>query len=304
MADTQNANTSKTKELPQRVLDIASAIRGFCLGISEDHDEMLGYKDQASKADVRVSETRMDTCAKIAQMSHDQKWDANDIDAACAYAKNIAMGNRPADDKTAKTVGVFCSQMKSVAHPRVRASFPVILTSCTQAWNAEGLMTEGDKPIRKFKGRLYNLIISATVAVRSGETVIKSPDDVVSWARDNDPDFDENKIEARLHNVGKILKGISDDFGDAKIALVCEYLSNITAKQLKTSRNVMVAKNRKAEAERMAGHKLANVTPILPAAHDDEDEDEENTNEPAPGAFDLNATLNDLDTKPELLAAD
>jgi hypothetical protein len=294
------ADNKPTKELPERVLKIAREIRGLCLGIGDDFDEMLGYKDQMSKADQRVGETRLDICAKVAKLSHEQKWETAELDVACAQAKVMAMGNRPADDKTAKTVGVFCSQMRAFAHPRVRAHFPVILTACTQAWNTEGEQTEGEKPIRKFKSRLYNLVNSAAVAVKSGEVSITSPADVVQWATDNDPDYDEDKIESRLRNVGKLLSGISADFGDPKIALVCEYLDTITAKQLKSSRDAMKRKQAKADADRLAGHKLADVKIPMPAADEDEDENED---APAEGAFDLAAQLNDLDENIQLREA-
>ena len=294
----------KTKDLPQSVRDIAGVIRGLCVDIMGDHDAMLEAKDLASRHDAKEATDRMAICRKIAALSATNKWLADDIDAACNYAKSQPLGNRPTDDKTSKTIAVFCSEMKSIAHPRVREKFPVILQACQQAWDAEALITEGEKPVKKFKSRFYKLIISAANATKKGEVNITSPKDVVDWAVENDPDFDEDKIEARLHALSKSMSKISGDFGDPKIKLACEYISTITAKSLKASRIAMKRKLQAEEAARLAGHKLANVTPIREPMPEpmtetvsdeiiEEEEDTQDDIEPAAGAFDLDGTLND-----------
>jgi hypothetical protein len=277
----------KTKDLPQSVRDIAGVIRGLCIDIMGDHDAMLEARDLAKTHDAKEATDRMSICVKIATLSAAKKWAAEDIDAACAYAKNQPLGNRPTDDKTSKTIAVFCSEMKSIAHPRVRERFPTMLTACQQAWDAETLITEGEKPIKKFKSRFYKLVIAAANATKRGEVSITTPDNVVDWAIENDPDFDEDKIEKRLHTLSATMSKISSDFGDPKIRLACEYIGTITAKSLKNSRVVMKKKLKAEEAARMAGHKLADVVvPIKPV-------ETHETIEPAAGAFDLNAALND-----------
>jgi len=211
-----------------KIQGMAQRIRDFANSIQSDHDDMLVAKETVNTFNAGMTVTRLDVCAKVAELSAAEKWLPREIEEACTAAKKLT--NRPAEDATNRTVGVFCSQLHAVAHPKVRNQFPTILAACREAW-ADETMADSDapKPVHKFKGREYTLIMSACVAVKNDELVVVDADSIVQWAIENDPDFDPDKVEKRLRAVAAQLQEIANDFGDDQIADACTYLSTISA---------------------------------------------------------------------------
>ena len=95
--------------------------------------------------------------------------------------------------------------MKQFASPKVRADFPTTLAALQSAWLAEQDMLAGmeaeerktaDAPIKTFKPSIYHLVIECARRIKDGKLVAPTCiEDVVRWARDNDPRNDEERVE-------------------------------------------------------------------------------------------------------------
>jgi hypothetical protein len=240
--------TAIPKALSERELDIAQRIRGLALRIADDLDDKFTAMDAAQAASGNEQTGRMGILVEVAELSQSQQWTDTEIKLAAARAKSMAMDNRPDEDRTKKTVGVFCSEMQVPAHPSVRARFPTILAACQDAWNRENAekavtpisaRSELDQPVHKYKSRLYQLILEVTRAVRDNKVVVVNYEDVVNWARQNDPDHDDEKIAKRIGAIIIALHEMAKDFGDEDLKLAETYLRNITPKKLRASRAAM-----------------------------------------------------------------
>lgn len=230
-----------------RVADMASRIRSAVLAMADPHREMLGHNDAKTRLAGEIMVTKLDIARDIASLSNDEDWLPDEIDAAC---KRAGKGNEDeSDERTQKTIGVICSEMRVVASPRVRGRFPALLQVCQEVWDAEALertQTDAedrgtlDQPVYKFAKRLYNLVITMARAVKNEGVHITTTSDLVDYCREHDPDHNEEKIATRIASVVNTLQGIISDFDNEEVKLATEYLQTVTAKDLLASRRKML----------------------------------------------------------------
>jgi hypothetical protein len=231
-----------------RVADIAAQIRGAVLGIADGQRAMLTHTDAVKTLSSEIQVTKLDIATQVAALSASNGWLPDEIDAACTRA---AKGNGDeSDERTQKTMGVMCSEMRVVANPRVCEKFPVILEACNDAWNQEiedlASVDKEDRasmptpPVHKFASRLYNLVLTVARAVKKEGLKIASMQDVIDYAVLNDPDFDETKIKAKIAALVSNVTKLYADFGDPNLKLTAEFLEALTAKELLASRAKML----------------------------------------------------------------
>jgi hypothetical protein len=296
MADKKNAMT-------QREIDIAQAIRGVCSQVLPDLDTINEKKDeidaiQGEKGSLNLS--KLQIMGQVAEMSSVDKWLPGEIKNAVAYA-STTLSNAQPNDRAAKSLATFLSEMRQVADPKVRDRFPTILAAVETAWDAEAndKAAELPTPIRKWQSRKYHALVSVLRAVKDGKANIVQPSDVVAYAEANDPDHNAERVAKRLEALANTLHGIFVDFGNEDIYRAQQYVASITVEDLLTSRKVKLAEKAKAERE----HKLANTpTPTPKPAPKSApaivaqatQETAPAVIEPAEGAFDLAGELNTL----------
>jgi hypothetical protein len=243
----------KTQVNAVRVAEMAGQIRSIVLSMADEHREMLGHEDAKRKLGADILVTKLDIAQQIADLSADHEWLPDEIDLAC---KRAAEGNDDeADARTQKTMGVVCSEMRTVAHPKVRERFRTIHAACKEAWDAEVLEAQQasddmrkhlDQPVHRFSKRLYNLVISISRAVRDDKARISDPQDLIDYCVANDPNHDEDKIAQRVQALIGSLESINADFDNDKLKLAIEYLTTISAKELLASREAMLEAARDA----------------------------------------------------------
>jgi hypothetical protein len=231
-----------------RIDAIATSIRGACCAIKDELDEFEDHKAAAKALEGALTSTsRLDVATRVAALSAAETWTASEIARACKRAGD--MGNA-SGTKSDKSLGVFISEMKTFASPQIRTRVPDILKNCQQIWDEEAELTAELKGADK-KGADAKL----TNAVSA----------IVDYCRDNDPDHDEKKVEARLKTVVAMLDKIYDDFGMEEMQRAAEYVRTITAKELLTARAAKLAAEAEIEEGRMAAYSLAPVPPIVTA---------------------------------------
>jgi hypothetical protein len=246
--------TSSEKELtmakgqntadPRRVADIAEKLRQACGAIGSDHSDILDAQALINDRSGKLANTRVAVAAQVAALSFAEGWTNAEIAEGCdAAAKGI---NAP--EGTAKTIGVFISEMRTFASPKVRDTFPTTLAACQEAWTAEaeeiasmGPGEKADTPCRKFKQRLYHLVMDVARQIKKGELSVDDADDIVRYCRANDPDFDAKKVSARLAGIVEKLDGMFDDFGMGSIRTAADFLRTIKAEELLASRKLLLA---------------------------------------------------------------
>lgn len=229
---------------PRRVADIAEKLRQACGSIGGDHADMLEAQEQVQALSGKMQNTRLSVAQQVAAMAHAEGWTNAEINEGCAAAaKGI---NAP--DGTAKTIGVFISEMRTFANPKVRDTFPTTLEACQEAWAAEQEDMAGaekgdsvDTPVRKFKKRLYHLVMDVARQIKKGELSVDSAEDVVRYCRENDPDFDAEKVAKRLAGIIGDLDKVFSDFGMGSIQTAADFLRTIKAEELLASRKLLLA---------------------------------------------------------------
>jgi hypothetical protein len=251
-----------------RINDIANQIRNTCLGITEDHREMVAHSEAVKALSGSLQNQRLMIAQQIADMSSAGKWTDSDIKEAAKRAVKGA-GNDGPKDSTEKTLATFISEVKLFALPKLREQAKVIIEACETAWGTEVLLIEAtksvdrselDTPVHKFTKRLYHLTMTVARAVKDGLN-IQTAEDVVNYCRLNDPDFDYTKVAQRIENIITALQGVARDFGDDDVALAAEHLGNVTADQLMRSRTAMI------DNERITRNHETATTVVSPATN-------------------------------------
>ena len=123
--NTTDANTVDAA----RVTTIANLIRAKCLALSEPAQQMADAQDAIQELSAGMNNTRLAVASEIAALAEAENWTPSELKVACDRA---AKGND--DDRSAKTVGVFISEMKTFASPKVRNELPLIIEACQTAW--------------------------------------------------------------------------------------------------------------------------------------------------------------------------
>ena len=239
---------AKNDTTSARAAEIASKIHTACSAIGSPHREMMEHQEAVQDLSAQmngVNGSRLAIATEIAAMALSENWTMSEVVQGCALAGK--MGN--SQDSTSKTIGVFISEMKTFAHPKVRENFPTILSACQDAWQAEQdalacVDSAEDRraiptPVKKYKSRIYHLVTDIARQVKAGKLTVDGPEDIVEWALANDPDHDEDKIAKRMATIIADLGGIFEDFGFAPIQTAIGYLQTVTAKELLAARQAL-----------------------------------------------------------------
>lgn len=231
-----------------RVKDIASAITCECNTLRGSLSDMADAMEARDAASVAQSSTRIAVAARIAALSDSEQWTAGEVAFACNHAATQAKegNNNPDDERTAKSLGVFISEMKTFACPKVRAQFPTIHDACKAAWDDEEMMkataeTKEDRanldlPVHRWQSRFYHLVMNIARAVKDGTLAVGGMADIVAHANANDPNHNEKKIAARLATIIDNLEKMHKDFPLAEMAEAANFLRTITTKELIAAR--------------------------------------------------------------------
>jgi hypothetical protein len=267
-----------------RINDIADKLHAACSdavgAATRDCNQKRAEINKLSDEMSGISVTRFGAAVAIAAMAHAENWTNAEIAQAIGNVKQRASNY---DNSTNKTVGVFVSEMKQFASPEVRAAFPTTLAALQAAWLAEEdhkASLEGDEkknadlPVHKFKPRIYHLVIECARRIKDGKLVAPTcAEDVVQWARENDPSFDEErvakaiaagiaKLEEHLGNFG--LAGVPD------VKLATDFLKTLKAKDLLAARAKMLAEaeDNNASGEQPAQPAVAGGPTLIEGAFD------------------------------------
>jgi len=303
--------------MTEREIAIGQQVRQACLAISGDLTNSADAKDAKKASDAAVEAGRLPVLLSVARLSIEQNWTEAEAMWGCQYAAD-QKGN---DDRTAKTIATFCSEMKSVTSPKVRESVPDIVKACEDAWQAETDDIELDKdaprPLREFAKRKYHLIITAIKEQRLGQIYITMPQDVVDWAEANDPAKNPDKVADKLANIASDLAGIFIYFNHADIQEAADALGRLDAKALRACRvhpdmtaTLPKPPAKAAETTPQAPKPTPTlVAPLAPAPAPEPVAAPEAASEPHEGAAGLASFLNDpedieQEEPAELLAAD
>ena len=241
------AKSTATPTDPKRVSEIAGKIHSACSQIGDDTRAIAEHQAEVQELSARINGvggTRLGIVTEIAAMSHAEQWTNSEVVAACGLA--VKMGN--SQDSTAKTIGVFISEMKTFASPKVREQFPTILEACQNAWAEEQEYLAGlegderkgaDTPVRKFKSRIYHLVIEIARRVKADDIEVTTAEDVVEWARAHDPDLDADKVAGKLAKVIADIDAIYTDFGQSDLKVAADFLRQVTVEELMAARKAL-----------------------------------------------------------------
>jgi len=237
----------------ERVNDIASRIRAACGVLSEPADRLFSAQDAMNAASQDGNNTRLSVISDVAAMAHAEDWTHAEVAQACERAAK--MGN--SDDRTAKTVGVFISEMKVFASPKVRGHLPDIKTTCEKLWADEtellasvepGERKDVETPVRKWQSRFYHLIMHVSRAVKDGKLAAPVTEQaLIDYAVANDPDHNETKVAAKLKSIIDQIDGFHADFGMEELKIAADYLRTISGKELLASRRELLAARKALE---------------------------------------------------------
>jgi hypothetical protein len=272
------------------VQEIAAQIHQACVAITQPYAVQTQAKQDLDGASTALTNVRLGVCRNIAKLAHDNDWDDAYLDDAVKLAQATPGSN---DAQTKKAVEVFCSQVKACARPRVRGNFATIADAIAHAWAiekqamalAKDKKETADTPLRKFVSREYEMVLRACREINEGKTGLKitCAEDVFAWARENDPDFDAERVAKRLKALAVALHEFYQNFPSAKVNDAKQAIASIAAVDLVAARNAMLA----AENAKRQAIPLAPIPPVIQARIDAP------SAEPAEGVFDVDATMND-----------
>lgn len=289
--------------------EMASAIHAACMGIAGDKNDQLDAQQALGEASKRLEGSRLTICANVAKLSTDNDWDEESLDAAVQMAKKLPGSNNA---QTKNAVGVFCSQVKVCAMPRVRAYFPTLASAIELAWDAETTAVDLAKaakedrpptPLRDFVSRKYELILTACRRINDGDKLIlDTTDDVIAWAKANDPSKDAERVAKRIRALAQQLHEFYQEFPHSAIMDAKKSIGSVKASDLVRARApapvTPVAPTPQVpqaqESAPQGAPTLASERATTPdAVQAQQDEREPKAGEPAEGVFDAGAMLND-----------
>jgi hypothetical protein len=224
-------------------MNLASRIHALVSGaLSQSIREMADASDALqSAAEITKNSGRLALARQIAELSAAEDWKGNDIAAACEHARKIGNG----DDKTAKTLNTAISEMRLFANPNVRADVSRLADACQQAWDNETLdvmcADPEDKssvptPIRNYAPRVYHLLTYVTRAVKDGKLEVYNADDIVWWAKVNDPAFNPANTAKKVKQIIKQLDAIRAIYKLADLDSASDVLRDVDEKMLEAGR--------------------------------------------------------------------
>jgi hypothetical protein len=228
---------------------------------------------------------REGTLRTLATMSMTGQWPATDISAgiiaAVAGTTNMA-----------SSVKAFTNECLVVMSPAVRSHFEDIANACVSAWVTEDGERTLDKsvptPVRKAFKRRYHTIMAAARALtrKNNPVLLDTPELVVEFARQNDPDVDPAAAFKRVEALRDELSTILLNFPTDDLRAAFDAMADVTETGMVLARNNMLARERAAHEAR--------VTPTpAPAPTPEPTPETADTildgRKPMPGAVDLGA---------------
>jgi len=234
-------NKTKTVAYTARETAIARSIADLAKRIYSDVAAQATARDEMKEYAANEATTRIEMCEIVAEASAKDNWTLEEIAKACGLAANLPIGNHAVDeDQSTKTIGVFCSELGVYAHPKMRDNARTLIEACMQALKEEKDRDTGDKPVSRFQSNLYKLAITLARKERDGDVRIRSAEDVVQYAKDNDPRKDAARIAKQIANVTKSLKRMFEEFYHTDLQLAAQFLESIKAEDLMSSRTAML----------------------------------------------------------------
>jgi hypothetical protein len=248
-------------------LDIGKKMHSLAFSIAQSQADSNSKREEADTLSAGVKSSRLDLCKQVAEDSANGKWSLGDIRVAFTWAKEQPWGNH-GNDRVAKTLGVFLAELAIFAHPNVRDGARVLIEAVETAYKQENPQDD-DKPCRKWQGAAYKAVIVLGRAVRdydprnpaNGVEKITCVEDVVKYARANDPSKDDEKIATRLKAIAKTLMGVYGEFPVNDFLQMAETLEKLKPADLRAAHNAAHGKRVTAVAPPAAPtHPMGNTT--------------------------------------------
>lgn len=256
-----NENTADTGENEDtgkvRAEAIVGALRAATSPVLNANAEVAAASDVLQDLSSKRTSLRMTTLVDTAAASQMGQWSLAEIEAGLGEV--LRTHN---DTTTRKTLETFLGEVKAAAHPRSRAHVTHLRDACMQAWAAEDVPENTDKPCRKAFPRLYQMTVRAFRLAADTGTVMEGVDGVIAWARACDPDLNINKVLSRLKSIQASLAAFSQDWPVPAFTAIDEYLDKVTKGELARARKGKLDAEMAAENERLGKVPLA----PLPAA--------------------------------------
>ena len=197
---------------------------------TEDH---ATAKDAADQAGENKLGTRMAMMAACATASHNQQWTEGEI---TSVTKAVVAANN-GDKSRAKTVGTLVSEIRNAAHPGARAHVGTIIDVAGSMWDAlEADKSDGaTNPLKTCWSRRYHMLTGLFKQAADGN-VLTDPDDIITYARANDPSKNAERVAKRIAKIVEDLRAMHADFPDEDLGMVCDTLGKLTEADLVASR--------------------------------------------------------------------
>jgi hypothetical protein len=266
-----------------RVSDIAAQIRGACSAILDTQEGIITQQDALNATRDDNRSVRLQAMVAVADMSASGKWFPGEITAACKHAAES--GNR--QDKAAKSLATFISEMKNCADPKVRDQFKALVSAVETAWADEAQAVKMDEnaptPLRKCWARAYHAVSSMARHIKEHGGTYTTAQAIVQFAEDHDPAFDVKRVHKRMQSLVTELQAMFREFPHDEIKTAADFLELVKPEDLVKAREAFVTSTATAG---VLVTKQAPVTTveITSATTADEAIDEV---EPSEGAIDL-----------------
>jgi len=240
-----------TQFVSDRVDDIAHRIRAACSAVAEPTQRMEDAQNAMQEASQDGNNTRLSVVTDIAKLSCDEDWTHGEVAQACERAAKMGNSNGGEASRSAKSVGVFISEMKTFASPKVRAALPNLRETCEGVWADEiealASVDREDRdniktPVHKWQSRFYHLLIHVARAVKDAKLPASlTKRELIAYAVANDPDHDAAKVAARLKSILEKIDAFHADFGMEELQTAADYLRTITTEELLAARQTLLA---------------------------------------------------------------
>lgn len=217
-----------------RVADIHNALRAECAKFASADIDRANATDARNDAIAEGQSIRETVMGDIARLSRDNAWREAEVKAACKALK--------AGDNS-QTLVTFMSEIMNVAHPNVRDQFNDLVSLRDALWpaDADPELNPVNPDVAKCWNRRYHMLTQMTRVVRKGEGAFNGVEDVIEYARNNNPDEDPEKVQKKLEKIAETLGDMFLIFPDEDLKLASEYVAGIDAKKLIAARATIVS---------------------------------------------------------------
>jgi hypothetical protein len=217
----------------QRIADISQAMYGAVLQANDDYDTLDAAKAAKNEATGKLSSKREEVLGAVAELSSQGAWSHVEVLAAAKAASQMYQGNDKAKKSHVETLVNHC---KLAAHPLVRDRFVELHTLVVETLELESLDPEGPKPVMKLFKRRYHAIVGVLRLVAENVNPITDAEDLIDYAKANDPDHDPKRAHKKLQSLIADLLSVNDAFQVQAISDAVKYLTPIDEEDLTTAR--------------------------------------------------------------------